>query len=180
MDPTYRTGQYVLVNKALYTRLNIEAISDHVPLWQSHNRARYLFRPPQRACHRKHRRHPAARVTVLHESRRLSLQIHKACESQVVFPRKGIHRVDEVRREQQAAQARDPGYHPLPRAGCQGHRERGVLPEPDHGHPDARLDELLDRSDRILVFSGGRVAPPIDARQATVEQLGEMIGGKGF
>jgi len=42
------------------------------------------------------------------------------------------------------------------------------------------LDELLDRSDRILVFSGGRVAPPIDARQATVEQLGEMIGGKGF
>jgi general nucleoside transport system ATP-binding protein len=41
------------------------------------------------------------------------------------------------------------------------------------------LDELLDRSDRILVFSGGRVAGPIDARQTAVEQLGELIGGKG-
>jgi simple sugar transport system ATP-binding protein len=42
------------------------------------------------------------------------------------------------------------------------------------------LDELLDRSDRILVFFGGRVARPLDARQASVEQLGELIGGKGF
>ena len=42
------------------------------------------------------------------------------------------------------------------------------------------LDELLDRSDRILVFFGGRVAPALDARKATVEQLGELIGGKGF
>jgi len=42
------------------------------------------------------------------------------------------------------------------------------------------LDELLERSDRILVFSGGRVAAPLDARRATVEQLGELIGGKGF
>jgi len=42
------------------------------------------------------------------------------------------------------------------------------------------LDELLDRSDRILVFFGGRVAPPLNARQTTVEQLGELIGGKGF
>jgi simple sugar transport system ATP-binding protein len=41
------------------------------------------------------------------------------------------------------------------------------------------LDELLERSDRILVFSGGRVAGPIDARGTTVEQLGELIGGKG-
>jgi simple sugar transport system ATP-binding protein len=41
------------------------------------------------------------------------------------------------------------------------------------------LDELLERSDRILVFSGGRVAGPLDARRATVEQLGELIGGKG-
>jgi general nucleoside transport system ATP-binding protein len=44
----------------------------------------------------------------------------------------------------------------------------------------ADLDELRDRSDRILVFSGGRVAAPIDARGATVEQLGELIGGKGL
>ncbi len=42
------------------------------------------------------------------------------------------------------------------------------------------LDELLDRSDRILVFFGGQVAPPLDARQVNVEQLGELIGGKGF
>lgn len=41
------------------------------------------------------------------------------------------------------------------------------------------LDELLDRSDRILVFFGGRVRV-LDARQATVEQLGEAIGGQGF
>lgn len=42
------------------------------------------------------------------------------------------------------------------------------------------LDELLDRSDRIVVFSGGRVAPPVDSRGATVEQLGRLIGGRGF
>jgi simple sugar transport system ATP-binding protein len=42
------------------------------------------------------------------------------------------------------------------------------------------LEELLDRSDRIVVFSGGRVAGPVDARQTTVEQLGELIGGKGL
>ncbi|HLY23726.1 MAG TPA: ATP-binding cassette domain-containing protein [bacterium] len=42
------------------------------------------------------------------------------------------------------------------------------------------LDELLDRSDRIVVFSGGRVSAPIDARRATVAQLGELIGGKGL
>jgi simple sugar transport system ATP-binding protein len=41
------------------------------------------------------------------------------------------------------------------------------------------LDELLDRSDRILVFFGGRVRV-LDARHATVEQLGESIGGEGF
>jgi len=41
------------------------------------------------------------------------------------------------------------------------------------------LDELLDRSDRILVFFGGRVARALDARRTTVEQLGELIGGKG-
>jgi simple sugar transport system ATP-binding protein len=41
------------------------------------------------------------------------------------------------------------------------------------------LDELLDRSDRLLVFSGGRVAGPLDARQTSVHQLGELIGGTG-
>jgi general nucleoside transport system ATP-binding protein len=42
------------------------------------------------------------------------------------------------------------------------------------------LDELLERSDRILVFSGGRVSAPLDARRATVEQLGTLIGEKGM
>jgi simple sugar transport system ATP-binding protein len=43
----------------------------------------------------------------------------------------------------------------------------------------ADLDELLNRSDRLLVFSGGRVAGPLDARRTTVGQLGEVIGGTG-
>jgi ABC-type uncharacterized transport system ATPase subunit len=42
------------------------------------------------------------------------------------------------------------------------------------------LEELLDRSDRILVFFGGQVSSPLDAREINVEQLGELIGGKGF
>ncbi len=42
------------------------------------------------------------------------------------------------------------------------------------------LDELLDRSDRIVVFSGGRVSAPVDARRTTLAQLGELIGGVGM
>ena len=42
------------------------------------------------------------------------------------------------------------------------------------------LDELLQYSDRILVFSGGRVSAPLDAASATVEELGRRIGGKGL
>jgi len=42
----------------------------------------------------------------------------------------------------------------------------------------ADLDELLQYSDRILVFSGGRVSAPLDAASATVEELGRRIGGK--
>jgi len=41
------------------------------------------------------------------------------------------------------------------------------------------VDELLERSDRILVFSGGRSTGPIDARGATVEQIGTLIAGAG-
>lgn len=40
------------------------------------------------------------------------------------------------------------------------------------------LDEILERSDRILVFSGGRMLEVLDASQTDVEQLGYLIGGK--
>lgn len=44
----------------------------------------------------------------------------------------------------------------------------------------ADLDEILEYSDRILVFSGGRVAKALNASETTVQQLGELIGGKGL
>ncbi|MBI5303447.1 MAG: ATP-binding cassette domain-containing protein [Chloroflexi bacterium] len=44
----------------------------------------------------------------------------------------------------------------------------------------ADLDEIFDYSDRILVFSGGRVARALNARETSVRQLGELIGGKGL
>jgi ABC-type uncharacterized transport systems, ATPase components len=42
------------------------------------------------------------------------------------------------------------------------------------------LEEVLQYSDRILVFFGGRVSNPLDASQVTVDQLGQLIGGKGW
>jgi simple sugar transport system ATP-binding protein len=42
------------------------------------------------------------------------------------------------------------------------------------------LEEILQYSDRILVFFGGKVSKPLDARSTSVEQLGQLIGGKGF
>ncbi len=44
----------------------------------------------------------------------------------------------------------------------------------------ADLDEILQYSDRILVFFAGRVSKPLDATKTTIEQLGELIGGVGF
>jgi simple sugar transport system ATP-binding protein len=40
------------------------------------------------------------------------------------------------------------------------------------------LDELMQYSDRVIVFSGGRVSAPFDATSLNVDQLGQMIGGK--
>jgi simple sugar transport system ATP-binding protein len=40
-------------------------------------------------------------------------------------------------------------------------------------------EEILHYSDRILVFFGGKVFEPLDAAQTSVEQLGQLIGGKG-
>ncbi len=40
------------------------------------------------------------------------------------------------------------------------------------------LDEITAYSDRVLVFSGGRVSEPLDAHRLTADVLGHMIGGK--
>lgn len=42
------------------------------------------------------------------------------------------------------------------------------------------LDEILQYSDRILVFFGGLVSHPLDAKSTTVDELGQLIGGKGW
>jgi simple sugar transport system ATP-binding protein len=42
------------------------------------------------------------------------------------------------------------------------------------------LDELLQYSDRILVFFAGKVSSPLDAETTTVDRLGELIGGKNW
>jgi len=42
------------------------------------------------------------------------------------------------------------------------------------------LEEILDYSDRILVFFGGHVSRTLNARETSVEQLGHLIGGRGF
>lgn len=40
------------------------------------------------------------------------------------------------------------------------------------------LDEIMQYSDRVIVFSGGRVSQPINATELNVDTLGQMIGGK--
>lgn len=42
------------------------------------------------------------------------------------------------------------------------------------------LEEILQYSDRVLVFFSGRVSQPLNAESANVEQLGQLIGGKGW
>jgi general nucleoside transport system ATP-binding protein len=42
------------------------------------------------------------------------------------------------------------------------------------------LEEILSYSDRILVFFSGNVSEPLNAANTTVEELGELIGGKGW
>jgi simple sugar transport system ATP-binding protein len=44
----------------------------------------------------------------------------------------------------------------------------------------ADLEEILQYSDRILVFFSGKVSPPLDASNTTLDQLGQLIGGKGW
>ncbi|MGD2253293.1 MAG: ATP-binding cassette domain-containing protein [Anaerolineales bacterium] len=42
----------------------------------------------------------------------------------------------------------------------------------------ADLDELIDRSDRIVAFSGGEMSRVVSASDATADQLGHLIGGE--
>jgi len=44
----------------------------------------------------------------------------------------------------------------------------------------ADLEEVLQYSDRILVFYSGHVSKPLDAASTSLDQLGQMIGGKGW
>jgi ABC-type uncharacterized transport system ATPase subunit len=44
----------------------------------------------------------------------------------------------------------------------------------------ADLDEVMQYSDRVIVFFAGRVSPPLPARSLSVVELGELIGGKGW
>jgi len=42
------------------------------------------------------------------------------------------------------------------------------------------LEEILQYSDRVLVFFSGRISRPLDAASTSVEELGQLIGGKGW
>jgi simple sugar transport system ATP-binding protein len=42
----------------------------------------------------------------------------------------------------------------------------------------ADLDELMERSDRIAVFSGGAMSRIVRAAETTVDELGHLIGGQ--
>jgi len=42
------------------------------------------------------------------------------------------------------------------------------------------LEEILQYSDRVVVFFSGEVTPPIDVKSLTTEKLGELIGGVGW
>jgi simple sugar transport system ATP-binding protein len=42
------------------------------------------------------------------------------------------------------------------------------------------LEEILQHSDRVLVFFTGKVTPPLEAEHLTTEKLGELIGGSGW
>jgi simple sugar transport system ATP-binding protein len=41
------------------------------------------------------------------------------------------------------------------------------------------LDEILLLCDRIAVIAAGRVSPPMPVKEATIEQIGLLMGGGG-
>jgi simple sugar transport system ATP-binding protein len=42
------------------------------------------------------------------------------------------------------------------------------------------LEEILQYSDRVMVFFSGKVTPPLDVATLTTEKLGQLIGGSGW
>jgi len=42
------------------------------------------------------------------------------------------------------------------------------------------LEEILQYSDRIIVFYSGKVSPLLETSKTNIEQLGQLIGGKGW
>jgi simple sugar transport system ATP-binding protein len=42
------------------------------------------------------------------------------------------------------------------------------------------LEEILQYSDRVLVFFSGKVSQPLDATKTSVDELGQLIGGKNW
>jgi len=42
----------------------------------------------------------------------------------------------------------------------------------------ADLDELVERSDRIVAFSGGAMSRIVQADETTADELGYLIGGE--
>ncbi|HCR72489.1 MAG TPA: sugar ABC transporter ATP-binding protein [Anaerolineae bacterium] len=42
------------------------------------------------------------------------------------------------------------------------------------------LEEILQYSDRVLVFFNGKISNPLDANKTNVKELGQLIGGKGW
>ena len=42
----------------------------------------------------------------------------------------------------------------------------------------ADLDEVIDRSDRIAVFSAGRMSRLVQASETSIDELGRLIGGQ--
>jgi len=39
------------------------------------------------------------------------------------------------------------------------------------------LDELFELSDRLVVIARGRLSPSVPAREATIERIGQWMGG---
>ena len=49
MDPTLESGQYLLVNRLVYLRIDLERLSKIVPFWQANDQSsRYAIRAPKR------------------------------------------------------------------------------------------------------------------------------------